>query len=269
MLFQGRRHGLQNAVADLGSEGFVHLLKTIEADQKQCTFVIRLFGTCKNLRVPLHEQSTIRQASQLIEVQQAITIGLGGKRVAHTKRELTGVDRLTEHVGGSQAESEQLGCRIRSSGEHDDRDVLQVLVGAYRVENVEPGDLRHIDIEEHNVGLVFRQQLERAGRVGGLDEVLVAHLLENVPQDVDDDGLVVDDHDGGFRGRFEPRVRMRCATFAEWLARTLCRGGWRRRSLAARRFSPAEDLFGVCWCAALHGDMGAVPCRKSSARRHF
>ena len=131
------------------------------------------------------------------------------KRIAHPQRQLTGVDRLAEDVGGSKPQGEQFGGGIRRPGKNDGRNVLQGLVGAYPVKNVEPADFRHVDIQKHQIGLIFRQKLQSARRVAGFDEAAIARILENASENVDDDGLIVDDHDGGIPGRLEAWIRVR------------------------------------------------------------
>ena len=66
--------------------------------------------------------------------------------------------------------------------------------------HLEPGQPRHLDVEEHEVGLVALDGGQRLDAVAGLrDDLDIAELLELVAQLLARQLLVVDDHDSQLR----------------------------------------------------------------------
>jgi hypothetical protein len=129
-------------------------------------------------------------------VGETILIRLGDEGVPQSKRQLARVHRLAQEVGRSELQRLELGLRIRRGGEDDDWNVPERFVLSHRFEDLEPSDVRHVQVQEQDVWISLREEIERTSRVGGGQEVLVSLTLEKRLQDQDGRRVVVDHHDG-------------------------------------------------------------------------
>ena len=105
-----------------------------------------------------------------------------------TRRRL---DRLQQVVHG--VDVERLDRVLVVGGDENDRHgrlAIHQLAG-----QLEPGQTGHLDVEEHEVGRVAADRVDRFEAVAGLgDDLDAAHLVEDVAQLLARQLLVVDDH---------------------------------------------------------------------------
>ena len=81
-----------------------------------------------------------------------------------------------------------------SGGDHDHRDVLASRRPLELLEDGDPVELRHDDVEENDVARLGREELERFAAVRGSTD-LVAVLLEEATEELPADDVVVGDED--------------------------------------------------------------------------
>ena len=105
--------------------------------------------------------------------------------VADAQHELAAVPRLGDVVVRAALEPVNLRGDVRARGEHHDRDVAGAELGAHLPADVVAVEERHHDVEEHEVGQLGRDLLERLAPVVGLADLVVLELqlhAEHVPQ---------------------------------------------------------------------------------------
>ena len=107
-------------------------------------------------------------------------------------------ERLRDEPVGSAAKGfGQVVARVRARDEHD-RKVRPVQ--AHRLEQLEPGEVGHDDVREHEADPLVDEERQRLGCARSADD-LVAGRLEHVAHDLAGDGLVVDDEHAGHEAR--------------------------------------------------------------------
>ena len=139
-----------------------------------------------------------------------VLIGFDRKHVLEPKHQLAGINRLGEKVGSTEPQCLKLDLRIICCGQHDRGNHHQVVIAAHACQNLKPRDFRHFDVQEHNVGLVLADHVDRVRRLCRRDEVIKAFLLQVRFDDFNVDTLVVNDHDFRVTGAGQcssPRTR--------------------------------------------------------------
>ncbi len=126
--------------------------------------------------------------------------------VADGDEQAVEVGRLLDEVERPAPRRLDGGLDGAVAGDHDDRR-LRHLVGG-DAEDVETVHLGHLDVEEREVVAALAQHRDRRLAVFGLLDVVV-FVLENLAQGAADRALVVDDEDGGHRGRRDEGERRR------------------------------------------------------------
>ena len=145
---------------------------------------------------PLQKQPSVRQARYAIVVGESILIGLRAQSVPQAKSELAGIDRLVQKVRRTELERLELGLGIRGGGQHDDRDVSQLLVATNPLEDFEAVHVRHVEIQQQYVSALRDEGFDCAPRVGDRDELCVPLALQERLENLDCGRLVVHEHDG-------------------------------------------------------------------------
>jgi len=110
--------------------------------------------------------------------------------------EVANVERLGDVREHAAAQRLGRGPGVRVGGDHDDRYVHAET--ADLLEHLEAAHARHVHVQQDQIELALQQddhRLRAVFRRLGLVRVRVAELAEEVFQDLDHRGLVVDDQD--------------------------------------------------------------------------
>jgi hypothetical protein len=133
------------------------------------------------------------------------------------------VERLRHEVLGAHLDGADRVLLIVQRGEHDHRDILQLIARLHALEHLEPVHARHKNIEQHEVEGLAAETVERR-RTAGLGDGGEALALEAPRENLAIVGIVVDYQDAPARARRTRRT----------LSRNLRPGGSGRRVGAAR-----------------------------------
>ena len=112
------------------------------------------------------------------------------QRLSDDDGEFVEVERFADVVVGPQPHGVDGRFEAAVGGHHDDHDLLIVFLDLFQ--DLNAVDARHLDIEQHQIGLFLPNQAQRLFAVTGGND-LVALLLQILLQRPADQVFVVDD----------------------------------------------------------------------------
>ena len=118
------------------------------------------------------------------------------EQILDAQQHLDGVERLGEKIRGADGQRATLGFEPDVGGQHEDghalrrHEILRELL-----HHAEAVEVRHVQVEQDEVGLARLTQREHPARIGRGDDLRVTAELEQVFEERDVHGLVVDDEE--------------------------------------------------------------------------
>ena len=130
--------------------------------------------------------------------------------VADARHQFERVRQLHQVVVGTELEAALLGLRHRVGGEHHERHVGEVGVGADALDLLHPVHAGHHQVLQHDVGAARKRQSVSRVRVALGNQLQVGEVRQQPTQRRLDDRLIVDEQDKrlgcrGFRGSVHAR----------------------------------------------------------------
>ena len=122
-----------------------------------------------------HLGAGARLGPGLVELPSHPEMGL------HPGQQLPDSKWLGDEIRGAEAEGANRGLFRRHGGDHQDRQVLEPRISLYSLEQLQPIDLGHHDIEQEQVELFGGEMLEEVLAPGSGKDI-VAVFLENPGQ---------------------------------------------------------------------------------------
>ncbi len=92
-----------------------------------------------------------------------IVMCLDHQRISHTQHQFARVNRLGQEVGGSQFQRFLLDPRVAHRGQYHDRYAMQCRISTHLLQNLNPADLRHHDVEQDDVRSLVSRHLHGTG----------------------------------------------------------------------------------------------------------
>ena len=136
---------------------------------------------------------------------------LDAQHRAHPREQRRLVDRLCQIIVAAGFEPGHHVLRVGPGGDQDDRDERQRGIGLQLLYGLDAVELRHLDVEEDEVGQLLADDGQRRLAVAGGDHLVVL-AFEPQLQDLDIVGHIVDDEDQ--RRRTHKVVPVRAGTRA-------------------------------------------------------
>src|SRR6185436_15673432 len=93
------------------------------------------------------------------------------QQILNAQHDLGGIERLEQEILDATGQGTAPGVRVRVSGQHHHRQITGAEVRANRVEHGEAIELRHVQIEQHQVGRPRVHQRDADGGIGGAVDV--------------------------------------------------------------------------------------------------
>ena len=129
---------------------------------------------------------------------EVVLIGLDRHDVPHPRHQVDGIHRLGEEVGGAQVQGRRLHFAVVDRGKNEHGDAGELSAGADRLQDVQPVDARHHDVQQEDVGIFLLEDRDDLPGIAGGGQVGEAGVLQILRHRLDVDRFIVNDHD--FRG---------------------------------------------------------------------
>ena len=120
------------------------------------------------------------------------------------------IERLGNVILGAELDRLDDVLQVLGSRDDDDADMAQPRVGAHAAQHLEAVDLRHHDVEQHEIDVLALELVQRLAAVGRLDHALIALALQPTGERIAVVLDVVDDQDQRRVGHGAPRASNSC-----------------------------------------------------------
>ena len=115
------------------------------------------------------------------------------RMVADAGDQLHRIRQFHQVVAGTTAETLRLGYALLLSGKHNDGDLTGAVVVAKRIEEGQPVDLGHDQVEKNDRGVALVEKLECLFRIETVHEQDILLFVQGGPDHFADQPLVIDD----------------------------------------------------------------------------
>ena len=140
---------------------------------------------------------------------QVVLVRLHQQRIAYPGDQFLRVDGFGQEIRRSQMQGLLFQFAAFRTRQDQHGQMLELAVRSNRGQNVQAADLRHHDVEQHDVRPVGLHEFQRLRRIGGGDEVAETGIGQLRSHHLDVDRHVVHDHDPGVPGAVVCRARWR------------------------------------------------------------
>jgi hypothetical protein len=173
-----------------------HLPRGLQAREDLDGHVGRRVGEARRHHAELDLARRRELALELYQVRERLVAqALLLEARADPRLEQGRVDRLGEVVLGAQLDAADHALHLVERGDHDHGQAHEAPLAAQPLEDLIAVQLRHHDVEQHEVEGLGAQDLEGLGAVGGHRQVAITEALETSREHVPVVGVVVDDEE--------------------------------------------------------------------------
>ena len=128
---------------------------------------------------------------------KSILISFDFQDVAQSCQQFFAVDRLWQQVSRTRLQSDQFCVGVRAARKNDHRRPAQRFIGPNGGKDLQPIDLRHMNIQQHKVRTVQPHHRQCLTCVICGDQILVATNLQVTPHNLNIEWFVIDNQYAG------------------------------------------------------------------------
>ncbi|MEJ2202354.1 MAG: hypothetical protein P8X63_15260 [Desulfuromonadaceae bacterium] len=193
--FHGLGQSLQDHIPLLMAVTVVDLFEMVDIDHDQGQWFLGALATLQFLVQGFHQKAPVAQLGQGIgvgEIQQGLVAFfqtvleiLDFELDLDPGKHLPRIEGFGQVVAGAQFQTTDFGFLILHPGDHDDRDVLELLAGFDHAQKLETVHARHVQVAEDDVQRETQGDFEgvhdAVGFVVGLKKVDRLETVHNLP----------------------------------------------------------------------------------------